>query len=115
MAAFVAGDVVVSITEMIRIGKKKKHFGTMTLGGGPTYPTSGIPLPPVANFGFVSQIDSLHVFGVNALTAEYQYRYSKAAHKLLVYENAATTGPFPEADIAEAPAARVLNWEAWGV
>lgn len=116
MAAFVAGDVVVVVTRQTRTGRLKKHQGTMTLGGGPTYNTAGIPLPPIGAFGFVMFMDNLQIVGNNAQTSDYLYRYNKAAHKLLCYEEeaAAAGGPLLECDTAEAPAARILDWTADG-
>jgi hypothetical protein len=118
MAAYVAGDVTVTVTSLERIGPKKKlSIGTMAVAGaGPTYPTAGIPLPAISAFGFLQQMDSLKVFGNNARTVSYLFQYNKSAHKLLVYEEEGTAagGPLLEADTSEAPAAVTLDYEAVG-
>jgi hypothetical protein len=117
MAAIAAANIAVAVTRQIRMGTLKKHYGTITFGDGSlTYSTAGLPLPAIGSFGFVSFIESLKIFGNNALTSDYSYKYNKSAHKLLCYEEeaAAAGGPLLECDTGEAPAARVLNWEAEG-
>jgi hypothetical protein len=118
MAAYVAGDVTVTVTKRLKLGKTKRHYGTMAIaGGGPTYPTAGIPLPAITSFGFNSFIDSLVVYGNNARTVSYMFAYNKSAHKLLAYEEEGTAagGPLLECDTSEAPAAITLDWVAEGV
>lgn len=117
MAAYVSGDVTVVVTKMRRLGKAKLHIGTMAIaGGGPTYPTAGIPLPSISAFGFVQQMDSLKIFGNNARTVDYKWSYNKAAHKLMGYEddNPTTNAAFLEIASGAAPAAITLDWEAIG-
>jgi hypothetical protein len=117
MAAIGAANITIVVTDMSRHGKKKRHQGTMTFGDGSlTYSTAGLPLPAPSAFGFLQQMDELQIIGNNARTSDYQYRYNKSAHKLLCYEEeaAAAGGPLLECDTSEAPAARVLDWVAWG-
>lgn len=117
MAAIAAANITVAVTKMTRMGKLKMHQGTLTFGDGSlTYSTAGLPLPAISAFGFVSFIDDLQITGNNALTSDYKYDYNKAAHKLLCYEEEAVAagGPLLECDTAEAPAARILNFRAFG-
>lgn len=117
MAAFTAANLTVVVSLRGRTAKRKIHRGTLTFGDGAlTYPTAGIPLPTKDKFGFSRVIEDLVIVGNNALTTDYMYRYNKAAHKLLMYEEeaAAAGGPLLECDVAEAPPARTLNYIAYG-
>jgi len=115
MAAFASTDVTVVVVERKIIGGRRMVVGTMAFGNGAlTYPTGGIPLPAIGAFGFVRNISDLNVSGLNGLTTDYLARYDKTNHKLSMFENAAAAGAFPECDAAEAPAARIYNFTAWG-
>jgi hypothetical protein len=119
MAAFAATDVIVAVTRQNKIGKMRKSYGTLTFGDGSlTYPTAGVPLPAIGQFGFVSYMDSLEVFGNNARTSDFVYRYNKSANKLLMYCSHDTAGatalPLDEVANTYAPAARTLDFEAEG-
>jgi hypothetical protein len=61
-------------------------------------------------------MDMLNIFGNNARTTDYVYRWNKSAQKLLLYEEeaAAAGGPLLECDVAEAPPARTLDFSAIG-
>ena len=117
MAALVAADVTVAITDQWVAGGRKHVLGTITFGdGAKTYPTAGIPLPAIGVFGFPTACLMLSVFGVNELTTDYQVRYGPANHTLLLYEEEAVAagGPLLEADTSEAPAARTYSFFAIG-
>ena len=118
MVALAASDVTVTVSERKRGGSGVKiHFGTMAFGDGAlTYPTAGVPLPAFGNFGFVREIKDIQITGVNGLTTDYKTMYDKTNNKLLLYEEEAVAagGPLPEADAAEAPAARTYSFVAWG-
>lgn len=117
MAAFVAGDVTVTITERWIAGGRYHSIGTITFGDAAlTYPTAGIPLPAVGKFGMPTAILMLNVFGVNERTTDYQVRWGPANNTLLLYEEEGTAagGPLLEADTAEAPPARTYSYYAIG-
>ena len=116
MAAFIASDVTVAVVDRKVIGTKHMVVGTMAFGGGPTYPTGGIPLPAIASFGMIRNIDDLNISGLNGLTTDYMTRYDKTNHKLSLFEEeaAAAGGPLLECDTGEAPPARTYNFVAWG-
>lgn len=117
MPAIAAANVTVVIQSRVRTGKRKMHRGTITLGDGAlTYSTTGIPLPAKGVFGFNRVMEGLDVLGNNARTTDYMYRYNKSAHALMLYEEeaAAAGGPLLECDTAEAPAARTLDFVAYG-
>lgn len=117
MAAILAANVTVVVTERNLIGRKHYCFGTLAFGNGTlTYSTAGILLPTFASFGFFRQIDVLNIFGVNALTSDYLPSWVKATNalQLWVETTVATDQQLIEASAAAAPAARTYNWEAWG-
>jgi hypothetical protein len=120
MAALAAADVTLTLNKRtILHGPIPQRFvkGTLAFGDGAlTYPTAGVPLPAIAQFGFVRNLDSLDVFGVNERTTDYQVRYGPANHTLLLYEEeaAAAGGPLLECDTSEAPAARTYSFVATG-
>lgn len=118
MAALTAASFTVAVTSRIRTGKRKMHRGTITFGNGTdTYSTAGIPLPTRDKFGFTRIIEDLAIVGVNGLTADYKYTYNKAAHKLQMFGDRAVAAvglPLSESAASEAPAARILNFIAYG-
>jgi len=115
MAALTSAAFTVAITDQVIVGKKRFVFGTLTLTNtSSTYPTAGVPLPAIGNFGMVQRMDMLLPFGNNALTSDYQVRYNKSGHALLLYENASATGPLPECDTSETPATRTYDFLAIG-
>src|SRR5262245_16683476 len=116
MAALTAASWTTTITERKHVGKEKMVRGTLALAGTDTYPTHGIPLPAISNFGFVRQINDLRIVGQATATTQYLYMYDKTNHKLQVYEEeaAAAGGPLLEADTMEVPGPRTLFFEALG-
>lgn len=119
MAALTAASWTVTIEDRCIVGYRRKVVATLALAGTDTYPDNGIPLPTIDKLGFVRNCDSIHVFGVDqtaGTVADYQYRYNKANHKLMLYEEeaAAAGGPLLECDTAEVPGARTINVEMWG-
>lgn len=119
MPALTAADVTLSIAP--RYARQtdqglRRVSGTLTFGNGTlTYPTGGVPLPAIGNFGFRAAVSTFIVFGNNALATDYGVAYNPAAHALLLYQSAASAGtPHPEADTLEAPAARTYSFMASG-
>ncbi len=117
MPPLAAADVTVTVAERWYAGTKLCTRGSLSFGdGAKTYPAGGVPLPAASQFGFVRAIDDLIITGVNGLASDYQVRYDRANHKLQLFEeeSVAAGGPLPEADGAEAPAARTYFFEAIG-
>ena len=119
MAALTAASWSLTVSEKRISGGKRHVYGTLALAGTDTYPDGGVPLPTKDKFGFVRQIDTLHLFGVDATagtTSDYMTRYDKTNHKLFLYEEEAVAagGPLLECDTAEVPGARTYNFHAIG-
>ena len=116
MASLTAASWTVTVTERgIMCGTGQRYaYGTMALAGTDTYPTGGVPLPAIGKFGMYRSLRNLHVVGQDGATTQYLYTYDKTNAKLQIFENAAATGPFPEADVAEVPGPRTLNFYAQG-
>jgi len=117
MAALVAADITVVVSERWISGGKRYVRGTLAFGDGTkTYSTAGIPLPTFASFGFVRNMDTLKIYGINERTTDYHVQYGPALNTLLLYEEevVAAGGPLLEADGAEAPPARTYSFEATG-
>lgn len=117
MAALAASDVTVTISERRIVGKRKVVRGTIAFGDGSlTYPENGVPLPGLSSFGFIRQMDSFKVYGVNELASDYVLQFGPANRTLLMFEEEGTAagGPLLECDTSEAPAARTYSFEAIG-
>lgn len=122
MAAIAATDLTVVISDKYIAGKRRVHEGTLAFGDGAlTYSTAGIPmgatkLAVAQKFGFVRQLVSLEIFGVNERTTDYMLRYGPANGTLLMYEEEAVAagGPLLECDTSEAPPARTYSFRATG-
>lgn len=117
MAAILAANVTVVVTERILQGTKRLTYGTLAFGDGAlTYSTAGILLPTFASFGFWRQMDILNIFGVNARTSDYLPSWVKTTNalQLWVETTVATDQQLIEASGTAAPAARTYNWDAWG-
>lgn len=87
MAALTADDVTVTISQRNvedRPGFLRHVIAELTFGDGTdTYPSGGIPLPAIGNFGFKKGI----AFGIvmPAVNASmFDYRYDVDNHKLLI-------------------------------
>lgn len=116
-ADLTATSWTVVITSRVKMGQRWVVTGTMALADTNEYPTGGIPMPAKGLFGFEHVMDAFVIFGNNAKTTDYLYRYDKANHKLFVYEEEGTAagGPLLEADNAEVPGARTLDFVAIGL
>jgi hypothetical protein len=117
MPALAATDVTVVVADVAIVGRKRHTRGTVTFGDGAlTYPTGGIPLPGFAAFGFVRNLETLHMYAVNERTTDYMTRYGPANGTLLLYDEEAVAagGPLLEALNTEAPPARTYSFMATG-
>jgi hypothetical protein len=96
MAAIGSTDVTVTISDRdkdIGHGPLSKNItiaGVAFGNGALTYPTGGVPLPTIGNFGYQRQID----FG--AIEGDpgngFVYKYDRANHKILIYTMGVVTG-----------------------
>lgn len=119
MAALTAASWTVAITRHMIQAKQRIVIGTLTLAATDTYPNDGIPLPTKDKFAMIRYMDSLEIFGVDptrGTVADYVYRWDKTNNKLFVYEEEGTAagGPLLEADTAEVPGPRSLDFRATG-
>jgi hypothetical protein len=119
MAALTAASWTVTINGRSISNKLRTVWGTLLLAGTDTYPNGGIPLPVIGNLGFVRNMDGIIIFGVDptaGTVADYVYRYDATNHKLFLYEEegVAAGGPLLEADTAEVPGVRTLDFQAFG-
>jgi len=96
MPAIESSDVTVTISGRDKdIGhgalRKNMTIAGVAFGNGTlTYPTGGVPLPTIGNFGFQRQID----FG--AIEEDpgdgFHYKYDRENHKILIYTMGVVTG-----------------------
>lgn len=117
MPALAASDLTVTVLDQNIVGRKRHIRGTLTFGDGAlTYPTGGIPLPGFAAFGFIRNLETLEIYGVNERTTDYMTRYGPTNNTLLLYDEEAVAagGPLLEALTSEAPAARTYHFRATG-
>ena len=102
MTALASSDVTVTVgvrDRDIGRGGMSKCLGVAQIAfgdGALTYPTGGIPLPAIGNFGLLRQMD----FG--ALEPPpgdgYVYKYDRENHKILIYTSAGFT---PEGTVSQ--------------
>jgi hypothetical protein len=93
MTALAATDLTVSIPtadrDIVPAGPKKVSVAKITFGDGAlTYPTGGIPLPTIGNFGFHKEMRAIPagVSGKGNL-----FEFDKTNHKLRGFVGNATT------------------------
>lgn len=117
MAALVAGDVTLTLNEETRQNHQKRNRVTLAFGdGSDTYPSGGVPLPAVGNFGMVTSLDGLIFLEPNAANG-FVYKYDISAHTVRIYQgdnNNAADAPLIELTTAATPAATTLVCEAVG-
>ena len=120
MPALAAANVTVAVPAKYARFKESGRlhvYGTIAFGDGAlTYPTAGIPLPAIGQFGMKVRLEALDFYGVNERTTDYMLRYNKAAHKLQLFDEEAVAagGPLLEALTSEAPPARTYDFHAMG-
>jgi len=102
-----SGDVVYTIHEKIRIGKKRLSFVKIAFGGdNDAYPAGGIPLT-LAGLGFASQADAIIVLETNA--SAFTFEWDRSANTLRMFDGFGT-----EESTAETLAAKTLECLAIG-
>lgn len=91
MAALTATDWTVSIEDRGRhMGGKKRYRCKLTLATAGSYPSGGVPIPSLSNFGFVKQLDNIIVFDQLASSASYIVKYDQAAKSIRIYSTTAS-------------------------
>ena len=113
MTDLAASDITVAITKPFRESHKKRNHVTIAFGDAAlTYPSSGIPMPAIAQFGMIRNLDAL-VF-INA-TDGFHYKYDPTNHTLWRYAYDYDAGADGAAiELATAPAAVTLTAIAEG-
>jgi hypothetical protein len=93
MGAMASTDVTVTVNQQDRNcagvdAPKNVVIATIAFGDGSlTYPTNGIPLPAIGNFGLHKGIDFMAIQG--KLGAGYEYNYDATNHSIEIW-NAGT-------------------------
>jgi len=117
MAAIAASDVTLSLDEELRQTNQKRNRATVTFGDGAlTYPSGGVPLPAIGNFGMVEAMNGVVFLEPNAANG-FVYKYDISAHTVRIYQgdnNNAADAPLIELTTAATPAATTLVCEAIG-
>lgn len=96
MAAIESTDVTVTVSirdRDIAHGRMGKNLtlADITFGDGSlTYPSGGVPLPAIGNFGFQRQVD----FGAVESDPDdgFVYKYDRSNHKLKIFTQGVVTG-----------------------
>ena len=102
-----AGEVVYTIHEKVRIGKKRLSFVRIAFGGeSDSYPAGGIPLT-TASFGFSSQVDALIIMESNA--SAFTFEWDRSASTIRMFDAFGT-----EEATGETVAAKTLECIAIG-
>jgi len=102
MAVIAAANVAVSLPARSRdlggiSAVKEISLATITFGNGTlTYPTGGVPLPAIGQFGFKKAIDA--VFVAQPPGNGFVYKYDQANHKMKIFTQGAVTGSTAAAD-----------------
>jgi len=93
MAYLTASDITVTLDPRDRhiLGKIKMSEGSITFGDGAlTYPTNGIPMPAIGNFGMNKEVVALAI--VDDSAEGLVYRYNQANRKIKIFTSSAFTG-----------------------
>lgn len=119
MTALASTDVTVTVNSRdkdIGHGALSKFMGIATIvfgDGALTYPTGGVPLPAIGQFGLQRQVD---IGLIEQPSGDgYVYKYDRTNHKIRIYQNVdpADTGgadtPLVEMGTGEAPAATTIK------
>ena len=86
MTALAASNVTLTMASADRhiLGKLKMGTGTLAFGNRAlTYPTGGIPMPTIGNFGFNKAVKGMNLS--NPLNNGLSFRYDRTNHKLKCY------------------------------
>ncbi len=112
MAALSADNVTVTAPRRLQNlfgggSNRKAAKVSLTFGDGAlTYPTGGVPVPPISKLGFKKGID----FGaVSEAHGTYIVKYNETTHKLMLFSVNTTTGALQEILTSAAPAAMSVS------
>lgn len=102
MTALASSDVSVSCTarnrDIVPAGPKQVNLVDITFGTGVlTYPTGGVPLPAIGQFGYKKAIEFC---AIEQPADGYVYKYDRANHKMMILAQGMTTGSTVAADAA---------------
>lgn len=96
MAALTSTDVTVTVSirdRDIAHGSSGKNISLASVqfgDGAKTYPTGGVPLPAIGNFGFQRQLDFV---GIQEPSGNgFHYKYDSTNHKIKVFTQGVRTG-----------------------
>jgi len=96
MADLTSSDVTVtrSVRDLdIGHGRLSKNMSIVSVAfgdGSKTYPSGGVPLPAIGNFGFQQQVDFCAVQEPSA--NGFTYKYDNTNHKIRIYTQGVVTG-----------------------
>lgn len=94
MAAIASTNVTVTVTpagrDIFPGSPKLVVLASVVFGDGSlTYPTNGVPMPAIGNFGFKKAIQFAVV---DPPINGFVYKYDRTNHKILIYTQGMTTG-----------------------
>lgn len=100
MTALAAADVTVSCTarnrDIVPAGPKQVNLVDISFGDDTlTYPTGGVPMPAIGNFGYKKAIEFC---AIEQPANGYFYKYDRTNHKMMVYTQGVRTGSSVAAD-----------------
>ncbi len=117
MADLTASDVTVTVKAMANVqgGKPVKiHFAELSFGNGAkTYPTGGIPLPGIGEFGLKSRMDWISVVSTSTPDG-FVWMIDQVNNKLLGYTqgvtvNAAGAGTLDDFPVSSGPGSSTIS------
>lgn len=117
MVAIASTDVTLTLSEETRQNHKKMNKVSLAFGNGTlTYPSGGVPLPAIGNFGMVTALDGLVYLEPDAGNG-FVYKYDQSAHTIRIYQgdnNNAADAPLIELTTAATPASATISAYAVG-
>lgn len=103
MTALAATDVTITLAAQnvdVTDGVKRMCLPTIAFGDGAlTYPTGGVPLPVIGNFGMKRELQRLLIQQPSA--NGFVYKYDAENHKIKIFTQGLTTGETAAAAAAD--------------
>jgi hypothetical protein len=117
MVALASTDVTLTVNEQTRQTNQKRNRVTVAFGNGTlTYPSGGVPMPAIGNFGMTEAINGMLFLEPNAANG-FVYKYDISENKIRIYQgdnNNVADAPLIELTTAATPAATTLVTEVVG-